>query len=108
MGKPTESILGSDKRQSLGNRLLEILACACSDPSQKGFQFGEGFLNRREIGRVSRQKHETTATSFDGLFDPASQVNTQIIQDHDLSGMQARSKHLLHRNGKGRSISGSI
>jgi len=108
MGKPTESVLGGDERQSLGNGLLEIFACACSDPSQKGFQFGEGFLNRREIGRVSRQKQETTAFGFDGLFYPASQVNTQIIQDHDLSGVQAGGKDLLDVDLKGGGIGSSI
>src|SRR5216683_347110 len=108
MGKPSESILSRDERQSLGNSLLEIFACACSDPSQKDFQFGEGFLNRREIGRVSRQKQETTAFGFDGLFDPASQVNTQIIQDHELSGMQAGGKDLLDVGLKSGAICGSI
>ncbi len=108
MGKPTKSILGGDERQSLGNGLLEIFACACAYPSQRGFQFGESFLNRREIGRVSRQKQETTATGFDGLFDPTSQVNREIIQDHDLSWTQAGGEDLLHVNLKSGSIGGSI
>ncbi len=46
MGKPTESILGRNEDQSLGNRVLERFSRASAYPSQKGFQFGEGFLNR--------------------------------------------------------------
>jgi hypothetical protein len=35
-------------------------------------------------------------------------VNAQIIQDHDLSCVQARSEHLLNVDLKSRSIGGSI
>jgi len=108
MSKPTESILGRDESQSLGNRLLEVFACTGTNPSQKGFQFGESLLNRRKIRRIGGQKHETTPFGFDGLFDPASQMNTEIIQDHDLSGTQAGSKDLLDVDLKDSAISSPI
>ena len=108
MRKPAESILGRDTSQRLCNRLLEVFARAGSDPSQKGFEFGEGLLNRREVWRIRRQKHEPTAFGFDGLFHSASQVNTQIIQDHELSRTQAGSEHLLNVDFKGGGIGSSI
>ncbi len=108
MGKPAERILGRDMSQRLCNGLLKVFARASSHPPQKGFEFGEGLLNGREVWRIRRQKHESTAFGFDGLFHPASQVNTQIIQDHELSRTQAGSEHLLNVDFKGSGIGGSI
>jgi hypothetical protein len=108
MGKPTEGIVGGDERQSLCNRLLQVFAGASTHPPQKGLQFRESFLTRREIWRIRRQKHETTAFGFDGLPHPASQMNTEIIQEPDLSWVQAGSEDLLNVDSKGRAICGSI
>ena len=95
MDKPTESILSSDEVQSSGDGLLQVLTATSVYPSQKAFQLGESFFNRREIRRIRRQKQQPTAASFNCLLHPRSQVNREIIQDHDLSGTQAGSKHLL-------------
>ncbi len=108
MGKPTESILGGDERQSCRNRLLEIFACTSTYPSQKGLQFGEGFLDRRKIRRIGWQKQEKAPLRFDGLSDARSQVDREIIQNHGLSGVQAGSQDLLDVDLKGRAICGSV
>jgi len=108
MGKPAESILGRDESQRLCNGLLKVFAGASAHPSQKGFEFGESFLNGREVWRIRRQKHEPTAFGFDGLPHPASQMNTQIIQDHELPRAQAGSKYLLNVDFKGGGIGSAI
>lgn len=95
MGKPTESILSGDQIQRGCNGLLEIFPCASTYPPQKGFQFGERFFNRREIRRVSWQKQQATPFGFDRLLHPTSQVNREIIQDHDLPWLEAWGEHLL-------------
>ena len=108
MTKPPASILSRNEGQCLGNGLLQGFPRASADPSQKGFQLGERFLNGREIGGVRRQKEQATASGFDGLLDTRPLVNTQIIQNHDLSRMQAGSQNLLHVACKRGSISGAI
>src|SRR5581483_625071 len=108
MSKPAESILGSDESQSLGNGLLQVFARASAQPTQGGLQLGESLLNGREVRRVSRQKQEATAASFNGLLDARSQVNREIIQDHNLSRFEAGSQDLFHVKVKGGSIGSPI
>ena len=108
MGKPPESILNGDQIQSGCNGLLELFPRTSSYPPQKGFQFGERLFNRREIRRVSRQKQEATPFGFDGLLHAASQVNREMIQDHDLPWLEAWGEHLLDVDLKSGAICGSI
>src|SRR6266568_2765059 len=108
MSKPTKRILSGDEGQCLGDGLLQVLTATSAYPSQKAFQLGESFFNRREIGRISRQKQQTTAASFNGLPHTRREVNREIIQDHDLSSMQAGGQDLLNVKLKSRSISSSI
>src|ERR1700737_1988894 len=108
MGKPTESILGGNEKQNLGNGLLKRFSRAGPLSTQQGLDFGERFFNGREIGRVGRQEHEVTASGFDRLLHTRSLMDAQIIQDHELSGAQAGSKQLFHVDLKSGSISRSI
>ena len=108
MSKPTESISRRDEIQSGCNGLLERFPCASPFPPQAGLQFGESLLNGRKIRRVSRQKEETTAAGFNGLLDTRSQVNREIIQDHDLPWAQAGGEDLLHVDLKSGAISCSV
>src|SRR6266496_1730476 len=104
MGKPSASILSRDESQSLGNGLLERFSRASSYAPQNGFQFGEGLLNGREIGRIRRQKQKTTSSGFNGLSHAGSLVNAQIIQNDDLPRLQTGGEHLLNVDLKGSGI----
>src|SRR6266550_2938607 len=108
MGKPTESVLGGNEKQNLGNGRMSRFSRPGTRSPQKGLHFGERFFKRREIGRVRRQEQEATAFGFESLFHTRSLVDAQIIQDHDLSGAQAGSKQLFHVDLKSGSISRSI
>src|SRR6266566_4313918 len=108
MGKPTESVLGSNEKQRLGNSLLESFSRTSAPSTQKRLHFGESLFNRGEIGRIRRQEQEVTTSGFDSLSHARSLMNAQIIQDHDLSGAQAGSKQLLYIDLKSGSIRGSI
>src|SRR5258708_17272721 len=108
MGKPAASILGCDQGQRLSNGLLERFACASPNTAQKGLQFGESLLDRREIRRIGRQKQEAAALGFNGLPNPCSLMNAQIIQDHDLSRAQSGCEDVLNVECKGARVSSSI
>lgn len=96
MKKPAESILRRDEGQSGRNRLLQRFARAGTDPSQTGFQFGECLFNGREIGRIGRQEEEAAASGFNGGSHPRPLVNREIIQNHQLTRLQAGGQKLLH------------
>src|SRR5579884_4199162 len=106
MSKPTERISGSNAIQRGCNGLLERFPAASTCPPQQRLQLGECLFDGRKVRRVRRQKQETTAASFNGLLDTGSQVNGEIIQDHNLPGTQAGSKDLLHVDLKSGAISG--
>src|SRR6266567_3479545 len=108
MGKPTESVLGGNEKQNLGNGRMSRFSRPGTRSPQKGLHFGERFFKRREIGRVRRQEQEATAFGFESLFHTRSLMDAQMIQDHELSGAQAGSKQLFHVDLKSGSISRSI
>src|SRR6266566_7792537 len=108
MGKPTEGILGRNEGQSLGNGLLKCLSRPSTLSAQKGLQFRERLFNGREIGRIRRQEQEATPSGLNSLFHTRSPMNIQIIQNHDLSSMQAGSQDLLNVQLKRCSIGSSI
>lgn len=108
MPKPAERIGSSNAGQRLDDRVLECLARARTNAPQDGFQLGKGALNGREIGRVGWQKQKLAASSFDGLPYPRSQVDREIVQDHDLPRAQAGSQNLLNVGLEGNPIRRSI
>src|SRR5579859_333280 len=50
MSKPSKSVLCRDEAQGSSNGFLQVLMNASACSPQKGLQFGESLLNRREIG----------------------------------------------------------
>src|ERR1700751_1594806 len=108
MSKPAERIGGRDEVQRSCNRLLKGFPVASTCLAQQGLQLGKRLFDGRQVRRVGRQKQQATATRFKGLLDTRSQMNREIIQDHDLPGAQAGGKELLHVELKSTAISGSI
>src|SRR2546423_13444107 len=108
MGKPAERILSRNGGQRLDDCLLEGLAGTSTYPSQTRFYFGKRLFNWREIRRVCGQEEEAAAASLHGFPDTHALMNAQIIQNDNLSGVQAGSQDLLHIGLKGSCIGGSI
>ncbi len=46
--------------------------CSLGLGAQESFEFGEGVLDRVEVGTVGRQKPKRCAAPFDGLPEPAA------------------------------------
>lgn len=55
---------------------------------------GEGVLDRIEVG-IGGQEQQPFAGGFDGVSDREAVVGGQVVRDHDVSGLQGRSPHLL-------------
>jgi hypothetical protein len=108
MKEPPASIVSRDEVQRLAKwplaalRVCELLVGATrSSLWRTPLQWARNRANRRAA---------TTEVpfGFDGLLDPASQVNAQIIQDDDLSWLEAGGESLLDVDLKGGRIGGSI
>ncbi len=78
MGEPAERILSSHRLQGLPNGLLQRFMRPGADPSQKGFELGEGFFARRVIGRVGWQEEELTTPCLDELTHARAFMGAQI------------------------------
>ena len=59
------------------------------------FDFGEGLLDRIEIGRVRRQEPEPCACGFDDPAKGGRFVATEIVHDDDVASLQGRHELLL-------------
>ncbi len=108
MSKPAESIRCRNEVQSGCNGLLERFAGASPLSAQKSFHFGESLFNGREIWRIGRQEQETTPSGFDSLPHLRSQMNREVIQDHNLSGLETGSQDLLDVDLKGGTLGCTI
>src|SRR5205807_7031675 len=87
---------------------LERFPAASTCPPQQRLQLGKRLFDGRKVRRVGRQEQETTAASFNSLLDTRTQMNREIIQDHDLSRTQAGGKELFYVDRKSGAISRSI
>jgi hypothetical protein len=62
---------------------------------EEGFQFGEGLFDRVEVGTVRRQKPELRADAFDRGVDLGLLVDDEVIEDHDVAGLQRGHEDLF-------------
>lgn len=108
MGEPAKSIGSGHRLQCLANGFLQYFIGPGPDPSQKGFELGEGFFDRGEIRRIGRQEEQLTAAGLDELSYPLPFVHTQIVQHHDLARHQARSQKVFDLRFKDPRIHGPL
>jgi len=108
MSKPPERISCRDENQRCCNGLLEGFSCTSTCPPQQRLQLGKSLFDGRQVRRVGRQKQQATATSLNGLLDTRSQMNREIIQDHDLPWAQAGCQDLFDVDLKRGAISCAI
>ena len=77
MGKPATRIGSGDREQRGSDGVKQGLVSARSHPPEIGLQFGEGFLNRREVRGVGRQKQQLAAFGFNRLSHPRALMDTE-------------------------------
>ena len=62
---------------------------------RRSFEFGEGLLDRIEIGRVRRQVKQVGADRLYGLPNTSDFVTGQVVHDDDIAGLEAGGENLL-------------
>ena len=60
-----------------------------------GLEFGEGLLDRIEIGRVRRQIEQVGVCRHYGLANAGDLVAGQVVHDDDIAGLEAGGEDLL-------------
>ena len=58
-------------------------------------QFGEGLLNRIEIGAVGRQVDKPGAARLDGFAHASHLVRAEVVHDDDVTGHEGRGQDLF-------------
>lgn len=75
---------------------------------EESFQFGEGLFDRVEVGTVRGQKPELRADAFDGGADLGLLVDCEVIEDHDVAGLQRGHEDLFDVSEETRIIDRAI
>lgn len=60
--------------------------------SQQRLEFGEGHLDRVEIGRIGRQEQEPSTTRFDQVFGPFAFMEADVVENDDIARRQGRGE----------------
>jgi hypothetical protein len=63
--------------------------------AQMGFEFGEGLLDRIEVGRVWRQIEKLRSCGLDDLAYHVALVGGQIVHHYDVAALQCRHEALF-------------
>ncbi len=108
MVEPALRILSRNGEQGLSNGFLKGLSGSGSCSSQRCFELGERFFDRREVRRIARQEEHLTPFRFDGEPHSCSFVSMEIIHHHNLTGLQAGSQNLFDIDLKGDGIGRSL
>jgi hypothetical protein len=66
-----------------------------SGVAQEGLEFGEGVLDRIEVGTVGRKIEKPSASGFDGIADAYALVRSEVVHDDDISGLEFRDEELI-------------
>jgi hypothetical protein len=101
LGRREERERGSGERR-------DVVEGARSRGPQERFQFGEGHLDRIEVGTVGRQKSDLGARGFDGRAHLWLFVDGEIVEHHDIASLECRDQHLLHVGKKAGIVDGPI
>jgi len=64
--------------------------------SQQGLELGKHHLDRVEVGAVGRQEQQVRAGSTDGAAHGLALVTAEVVEHHDVAGLQRGRQELLH------------
>ena len=83
---------GGEFVEELTDAIPEGVDRALGRSSEESFEFGEGELDRVQVGRVGWEIEEAGAGSLDALAHAGDFVSGEIVDDDDVAGRQARDE----------------
>src|SRR5215217_4085141 len=88
--------LGADRRERFAQYLYQSVLRAGSRLAQNALDLGERFLYRVVLRRVRRQVDQLATPTLDQLPHPDRFVCGEVVQDHNLPGLQGRRQDVLY------------
>jgi hypothetical protein len=81
---------------------------ACFESAEALFELCPAFLDRVEVWRVRRQIEQGCSGLADEIFHARDLVRSEVIQNHNLAGLELRAENLLQVSEKDIAIGGSF
>ena len=91
---------GGEQVERGGDQRADVIEGAGARGAEQGFEFGEGELDRIEVGTIGRQEPQRGAGGFDSVAHLRLFVDGEVVEDDDVAGVQRRHEHLLHVGAK--------
>ena len=101
MAKIVGAFFWRESVEDLADAVPEVVDGSFGGLSQQGLEFGEGQLDRIEIGRIRRQEHQRRAALFDEVSNGFALVGRQVVHDHDVALRQGRPQDLIDVSDEG-------
>ena len=86
---------GGDGGEEAADGGPELVLGPCRGLAQERLELGEELLDRVEIGTVGRQIEERGVGRGDRLADAVDLVRGEIVEHHDVAGLERRCQELL-------------
>lgn len=96
MPEVAECVVPSDRIECVSSRSFQGFLCPSCHLAQVHLDLGECELDRRQIRRVSWEEPHLAPSFRDQPQDRVGFVGTQVVHQHDLPRVQARTEHLPH------------
>ena len=92
----------------MSNGVPKAVTGAFADLSEQRFEFGEGLLDRIEVGAVGWQVEQPGLPAFDGLRKAGDLVAGQIVHDDNIARPQRRGENLFDISPEDVTVHGAI
>ena len=89
------AFVGREEAERDRDERVDLIEASRPGRPEEGFQFGEGLFDRVEVGTVRGQKPEVRADAFDRGADFGLLVDGEVIEDHDVAGLQRGHEDLF-------------
>src|SRR4029077_13778797 len=108
LGEVVCAFLRGEAAEEISDGVPEGLTAAGCSLADQRLEFGEGLLDRIEIGAVGRQVDQTGAARFNGFAHAGDLVRAEIVLDDDVTGCERGGQDLFAIGAKGIAIHGAI
>jgi len=89
------AFVGREEPQRDRDEGVDLIEAPRPGRPEESFQFGEGLFDRVEVGTVRRQKPELRTDAVDRGADRGLLVDGEVIEDHDVAGLQRGHEDLF-------------